>query len=167
MAAETHDGHDPNYFMHTVKEDGCCFEAGFTPLSPIRNAGGGGRDDYLSIDGQFSIPVEGFTMRIVGPCDRAYCLLPLAMCVATAECKEVVRPLLVALAEKVEADGMPWSPTKGMADYADAFQDKLLAEFSAMEVADCIFYVAKKVRNKAPTLGSFYKPVIAVVRHVH
>ena len=60
-------------------------------------------------------------MQIVGTCDRAHHLLPLAVCVATAERKEVVRPFLAALCEEVEKDGMPWAPTKGMADHADAF----------------------------------------------
>ena len=51
--------------------------------------------------------------------------------------------------------------------HADAFRDELGAQFSGMEVARCFFQVAKKVRDKAPMLGSFYKPVIAGVRRVH
>ena len=62
---------------------------------------------------------------------------------------------------------MGWAPTKGMADHADAFRDELVAEFSGTEVADCLFHVAKTVRDKAPMLGSFYKPVIAGVRRLH
>ena len=62
---------------------------------------------------------------------------------------------------------MPRAPTKGMADHAHAFSDELIAKFSGMEVADCFFHVAKKVRDKAPMLGSFYKPVIARVRRLH
>ena len=75
-------------------------------------------------------------MQFVGTCDRAHHLLPLAVCVATTERKEVVCPFLAALREEVEKDGMPWAPTKGVADHANAFQDKLVAEFSGMEVAD-------------------------------
>ena len=85
---------------------------------------------------------------------------------ATAERKEVVRLFLAPLCEEVEKDGMPWAPTKGMADDADAFRDKLVAQFPGIEVADCFFHVAKKVRDKAPMLGSFYKPLIAGVRRV-
>ena len=68
---------DPYCFMHTIKEDGSCFVAGFTTPNLIRNARRGRGEDYLSIDGQFSITVEGFTMQIVGTCDRAQHLLPL------------------------------------------------------------------------------------------
>ena len=84
-------------------------------------------------------------MQIVGTCDRAHHVLPLAVCVASAERKKVVCPFLAALREEVEKDGMPWAPTKGMADHADAFRDELVAEFSGMEVADYFFHVAKKV----------------------
>ena len=35
-------------------------------------------------------------MQIVSTCDRAHHLLPLAVCVAAAERKEVVRPFLAA-----------------------------------------------------------------------
>ena len=76
LAPETHDGHDPYCFMHTVKEDGSCFFAGFTTPSLIRNAWRGRGEGYLSIDGQFSITLEGFTMQIVGTCDRAHHLWP-------------------------------------------------------------------------------------------
>ena len=106
-------------------------------------------------------------MQIVGTCDPAHHLLPLVVCEATAERKEVVRPFLVALHDDVEKDGMHWAPTKGMADHADAFRDELVAEFSGMKVTDCFFHVAKKVRDKALMLGSFYKPVIARVRRLH
>ena len=167
LAPETKDGHDPYCFMHTIKEDGSCFVAGFTTPNLIRNARRGRGEDYLSIEGQFSTTVEGFTMQIVGTCDRALHLLPLAVCVATAERGEVVRPFLAALREEVEKDGMPWAPTKGMADHADAFRDELVAQFAAMEVAGCFFHVGKKVRDKAPLLGSFYKPVMARVCRVY
>ena len=36
-----------------------------------------------------------------------------------------------------------------------------------MDVADCFFHVAKKVRDKASMLGSFYKPVIVEVPRLH
>ena len=90
LAPETNDGHDPYCFMHTIKEDGSCFVAGFTTPNLIRNARRGQGEDYLSIDRQLLITVEGFTMQIVGTCDRAHHLLPLAVCVPTAERKEVV-----------------------------------------------------------------------------
>ena len=38
LAPETHDRHDQYCFMHTVKEDGSCFVAGFTTPNLIRNA---------------------------------------------------------------------------------------------------------------------------------
>ena len=60
LAPEMHDGHDPYCFMHTVKEDGSCFLAGFTTRNLIRNARRGRGEDYLSIDGQFLITVESF-----------------------------------------------------------------------------------------------------------
>ena len=44
---------------------------------------------------------------------------------------------------------MPWAPIKGMANHADAFRDELVTEVSGMEVADCLFHIAKKVRDKA------------------
>ena len=125
LAPETNDEHDPYCFMYTINEDGSCFVAGFTTPNLIRNARRRRGEDYLSIDGQFSITVEGFTMQIVGTCDRAHHLLPLAVCVATAECKEVVRPFLAALRAEVEKDSMPWVPTKGMADHADGFRNEL------------------------------------------
>ena len=106
-------------------------------------------------------------MQIVGTCDRALQMVPLAVCVATVERKEVVCLLLAALREEVEKDGMLWAPTKGMADHAHTFRDELVAKFSGMEVADCFFHVAKKVQDKAPMLGSFYKPVIARLCRVH
>ena len=90
-APETHDGHDPYCFMYTIREDRSCFVAGFTTPNLIRNARRGRGENYLSIDGLFSKTVEGFTMQIVGTCDRAHHLLPLAVCVATAKGKEVVR----------------------------------------------------------------------------
>ena len=43
---------------------------------------------------------------------------------------------------------------------------ELVAEFSGMEVAYCFFHLAKKVRDKAPMLRSFYKPVIIGRRRV-
>ena len=101
LAPETHDGHDPYCFMHNIKEDGSCFVAGFTIPNLIPNALRRQGEDYLSIDGQFSITVEGFTMQIVGTYDRAHHLLPLAVCVATKERKKALR-------EEVEEDGMPW-----------------------------------------------------------
>ena len=78
LAPETNDGHDPYCFMNTIKEDGSCFVAGFTTPNLIRNARRGRGEDYLSIEGQFSITVEGFTMETVGTCDQAHHLLPLA-----------------------------------------------------------------------------------------
>ena len=51
------------------------------------------------------------------------------------------------------------APTKGMADHADAFREELVVGFSDMHVGDCLFKLAQKVRDKAPTLGSFYKPM--------
>ena len=116
--------------------------------------------DYLSIDGLILITVGVFTIQILRTCGRAYQLLPLAVCMATAEIKEVLCPFLVALLEEVEKDGMPWAPTNGMADHADAFRYERIAEFSGMEVADCFLYVAKKVRDKAPMRGSFHKPLM-------
>ena len=155
LGPETHDRHDPYCFMHTVKEDGSCFVAGFSTPDLIRNARRGRGEDYLSIDGQFAMSVEGFTMQTVGTCDRAHHLLPLVLCVAIAESKEMVRPFLAALCHEVEKDGMPWAPTKGMADHADAFRNVFVAEFSGIEVAHCLIHVANKVRDKAPMLRSF------------
>ena len=57
----------------------------------------------------------------MGTCDRAHHLLPLAVCVATAERKEGVHPFLAAVREEPEKNGMPWAPTKGMADHGDTF----------------------------------------------
>ena len=107
LATEMHDGHHPFCCMHTIKEDGSCFVTGFTAPNLIRNALTGRGEDYLSIVGQSWITVEDFTMQIVGTCDRVHHLLLFAVCVATAERKEV---------EKV---GMLGAPTKGMADHAD------------------------------------------------
>ena len=38
LAPETNDRHDPYCFMHTIKEDGSCFVAGFTTPNLIRDA---------------------------------------------------------------------------------------------------------------------------------
>ena len=81
LALETHDGNNPYCFLHDVKEDGSCFVACLSTPNLIRNARTSRGEDYLSIDGQFSITIEGFTMHIVGTCDRAHHLLPLAVCV--------------------------------------------------------------------------------------
>ena len=43
LAPETHDGDDPYCFMHTVKEDGPCFVAGFTTPNLICNVRRGSR----------------------------------------------------------------------------------------------------------------------------
>ena len=69
LALETHGRNDQYCFLHNFKEDGSCFVACLSTPNLIRNARRGHGEDYLSIDGQFSITVEGFTMQIVGTCD--------------------------------------------------------------------------------------------------
>ena len=132
----------------------------------IRNARRGRGEDFLSIDGQFSIAVKGFTMQVLGTCDVAHHLLPIAVGIATSERKAVTAPILKAVHEEVQKDGSPWCPTKGMADHAGAFRDVLAAEFTGMMVADCYFHVAMIVRDKATLLGSFYPAVMATVREM-
>ena len=129
----------------------------------IRNAHKGRGADFLSIDGQLSITVEGFTMQAFGTCEVAHGLLTIAVC---AERKVVTVLFLKAVHEEVQKDASPCCPTKGMADHAGAFQDVLAAEFRGMMVADCYFHVAKIVRDKATLLGSFYPAVMATVREL-
>ena len=114
----------------------------------------------MSIHGQFSVTVEGFTKQVLGTCDIAHRLLPIAVYVPTSEQKAVTAPFLKAVHEEAQKDRSPWCPTKGMADHASAFRDVLAAEFRGMMVADCYFHVAKIVRNKATLLGSLYPAVM-------
>ena len=64
LVSHSHDRHGPYSFMHTVKEDISRFVLRFTTPNLIRHARRGPREDCLSIDGQFSIAVEGFTMQM-------------------------------------------------------------------------------------------------------
>ena len=130
----------------------------------IRNARKDGGEDFLSVKGQISITLEGFTMQVLGTCDIAHHLLPIAVCLAIPEWKAVMEPFLKAMHEEVQQDGSPWRPTEGMADHASAFRDVLAAEYRGMMVADCCFHVAKIVRDKVTLLGSFYHTVMATVR---
>ena len=106
-------------------------------------------------------------MQIVGTPDQAHPLMPLAVCAATPEGKEVVRWSLAALCQEAGKDGKPCTLITGMAHHAGAFGDQLIAEIPGMEVADCFFEFAKKVHDNAPILRSFYKPLIATVRLQH
>ena len=144
FAPETHDENDPYCFMHDIKKDGSCFVACLSTPNLIRNVQRGRGEDYLFIDEPFSMSVEGFTMQIVDTCDRARHLLPFAVCVPTAESKEVVCPLLAALHQEVEKNG---ATKKTMANHADIFSDELVAEFSGMEVANCFFHCSMSPRK--------------------
>ena len=123
-------------------------------------------EDFQSINRQFCITVEGFTMHVLGTCDVAHRLLPIAICVATSERKAVTAPFLKAVHKEVQKDGSPWCPTKRMADHVGAFRDVPAAEFRGMMVAGRCFHVAKIVRDKATVLGSFYPTVMATVREL-
>ena len=84
----------------------------------------------------------------MGTCHQAQYFLPLALCVATAERNEVVCPFLAALLQEFGKHDMQCAPTKRMGDHAHAFGDKLIAEFSSMQVADCSFQIGNKVPKK-------------------
>ena len=152
LEEERIDDDSPYCFKESVADDGSTFLTCLSTPNLIRNARRGRGEDFLSIDGQFFITVEGFTMQVLGTCDVAHHLLPIAVCIATSERKAVTAPFLKAVHEEVQKDGSPWCPTKGMADHAGAFRDVLAAEFPGMMVADCYFHVAKIVRDKATLL---------------
>ena len=166
LEEERIDDDSPYCFKESIADDGSDFLTCLSTPNLIRNARRGRGEDFLSIAGQFSITVEGFTMQVLGTCDVAHYLLPITVCVATSGRKAVIAPFLKAVHEEVQKDGSPWCPTKGMADHAGAFRDVLAAEFRGMMVANCYFHVAKIVRDKATLLGSFYPAVMATVREV-
>ena len=108
----------PYCFKESVANDGSTFLTCLLTANLIRNARRGRGEDFLSIDGQFSITVEGFIMQVLGTCDVPHHLLPVGVCVATSERKAVTATFLKAVHEEVQKDGSPWCPTKGMADLA-------------------------------------------------
>ena len=154
------------YFKESIVDDGSIFLTCLSTPNLIQNARRGRAEDFLSIDRQFSITIEGFTMQLLGTCDVAHRLLPIAICVATSERKAVAAPFLKAVHEEVQKDGSRWCPTKGIADHASALRVVLAAAFRGMMVADCSFHVAKIVRDKVTLLPSFYPVVMASVREL-
>ena len=105
------------------------------------------------------------------PQSRAHHLALLAVSVAGAECKQVVRRFLKALrrevGREVEKNCMPWASTKDMAGHADTFPEQLVAEFTGISVTGSFFHIANKFRDKAPMLGHFYQHMITAVRRLH
>ena len=67
--------------------------------SPNLNQNGlrGGREYLVSIDGHLCITVEGFTMQVLGKCDVAYRLMPIADGVGSSEQKAFTASLLKAV----------------------------------------------------------------------
>ena len=62
-------------------------------------------------------------MQTVRTCDHAHHLLPLVVCVASVERKEVVRPFLAVSNQDVEKDGMLLALTKGITHHPQGFLD--------------------------------------------
>ena len=99
------DDDSPYCFKESVADDGSTFLTCLSTPNLIRNARRGRGEDFLSIDAQFSITVEGFTMQVLCTCDVAHHLLPIAVCIATSERKAVTAPFLKAVHEEVQTDG--------------------------------------------------------------
>ena len=58
------------------------------------------------MEGQISITIAEFIIEFVGTCDRARHMLPLVVCQASAEGKEVVPPFGIALHHEIVNDSM-------------------------------------------------------------
>ena len=109
------DDDSPYCFKESIADDGSNFLTCLSTPNLIRSARRACGEDFLSIDGQFSITVEGFTMQVLGTCDVAHRLLPIAVCVATSERKASTadRTVLEGGARGGAKGWVPLVPNKG------------------------------------------------------
>ena len=84
-------------FKESIADDGSIFLTCLATANLIQNARRVLGEEFLSIDGQFSITVEGFAMHVLGTCDVAHRLLPIDVWVATSERKAITAPFLKAV----------------------------------------------------------------------
>ena len=155
-----------------IDDEGENFLVVFSTVELLKNARRGHGEDFFHLDGTFQVTKEGFECLVLGTGDMSHALLPLALCIGTAERIKVVGPFLEESKRWIDQLVFPgdegWKPENSMSDQSSVLRGQIKEKIKSVKnLGDCFYHVKQALRDRFSVLGQHYDMVRADINALH